>query len=122
MVLSLPKMARWLALSIAFGSILASCQRRSRSFAVAPSNERSETAVGGVAPPLQEPPRDNWLRDDQGREYSVQRMPKNEARRIDQKTVRNLWGLPLEVVKEDGNFYYYKVYRPIVPPRHAGGD
>jgi hypothetical protein len=122
MVLSLPKMARWLALSIIFGSILASCQRRSHSFAVAPPSESSETAVGGVAPPLQEPPADNWLRDDQGREYSVQRIPKNEAQRIDEKTVRSRWGLPLEVVKEDGSSYYYKVYRPVVPPHHPAGD
>jgi hypothetical protein len=122
MVLSLPKMARWLALSIAFGSILASCQRRSSSFAVAPPTGRSETAARGVAGPMQEPPGDKWLKDDHGNEYSIQRIPKNEAQRIDQKTVRNLWGLRLEIVKEDGNFYYYKVYRPIVTPRHAAGD
>ena len=71
---------------------------------------------------MQEAPGDNWLRDDQGREYSVHRMPKNEGVRIDQKTVRNRWGLTLEVVNEDGSFYYYKVYKPVVPPHHAAGD
>ena len=67
--------------------------------------------------PDQGPPEGRWLKDDQGREYLVARTPKNKAARIDKNTVRNFWGIPLDVVREDGAFYYYKVYRPVAAPK-----
>ena len=116
------KASRGLVLSIAIGSALASCQRGGHSFAVAPASGGSESAVKGVAPPLQKFSDDNRLKDDQRREYSLQRIPKNAAHRMNDKTVRSQWGVPLDVVKEDGNFYYYKVYKPIMPPHQAAKD
>jgi hypothetical protein len=31
--------------------------------------------------------------------------------------VRNFWGFPLDVVREDRAFYYYKVSRPVAAPK-----
>jgi hypothetical protein len=67
--------------------------------------------------PDQGPPRGHWLKDDQQREYFVARTPKNKAARIDKNTVRNFWGFPLDVVREDDKFYYYKVYKPVAAPK-----
>src|SRR5216684_6310238 len=67
--------------------------------------------------PDQGPPGGRWLKDDQGREYFVARTPKNKAARIDKNTVRNFWGFPLDIVREDDKFYYYKVYKPIAAPK-----
>jgi hypothetical protein len=73
-----------------------------------------------VPPPvkLQEPP-GGWLKDDKGREYFVDRCAKNQAVRVDSKHVRGRWGFPLDVVREDDQFYYYKVYKPITQPPPA---
>jgi VCBS repeat protein len=60
-----------------------------------------------------------WLKDDRQREYFVDRIPKNRAVRINQNTVRNFWGFPLDVVSEDDQCYYYKSYKPIVTPGTA---
>jgi hypothetical protein len=116
------KAGRWLAFSIVIGGALACCQGKNRSFVSAPASESSGRAIKGAAPSLEKSPDGNWLRDDEGREYSLQRIPKNEAHRIDNKTVRSRWGLPLAVVKEDDKFYYYKVYKPLVPPHPAAQD
>lgn len=67
----------------------------------------------------QGPPAGHWLKDGLGREYFVARTPKNRAARIDRNTVRDFWGFPLDVVREEGSFYYYKVYRPVAAPKPA---
>jgi hypothetical protein len=67
----------------------------------------------------QGPPAGHWLKDGLGREYFVARTPKNIAARIDRNTVRDFWGFPLDVVREDGSFYYYKIYRPVAAPKPA---
>jgi hypothetical protein len=53
----------------------------------------------------QGPPVGHWLKDGLGREYFVARTPKNRAARIDRNSVRDFWGFPLDVVREDGSFY-----------------
>jgi hypothetical protein len=65
------------------------------------------------------PPAGHWLKDGLGREYFVARTPKKMAARIDRNTVRDFWGFPLDVVREDGAFYFYKVYRPVAAPKPA---
>jgi FG-GAP-like repeat/FG-GAP repeat len=68
-------------------------------------------------PTTPEPP-GGWLRDEQGRQYYIDQIPKSRAHRVDRKTVVGRWGFPLDVVREDSQFYYYKVYKPIpmAPP------
>jgi hypothetical protein len=63
------------------------------------------------------PPDGHWLKDAKGSQYYIDRMPKNQAQRIDAKTVRSVWGINLDVVREDDQYYYYKVYKPtFLPP------
>jgi VCBS repeat protein/FG-GAP repeat protein len=76
-------------------------------------------ASAPASPGSASPSAPRWLKDDRQREYFVDRIPKNRAVRINQNTVRNFWGFPLDVVREDGNFYYYKSYKPIVAPATA---
>src|SRR6185437_15883461 len=76
-----------------------------------------QSAVAVPTSPDQGPPGGHWLKDDQGREYFVASTPKNKAARIDKNTVRNFWGFPLDVVKEDDKLYYYKVYKPVAAPK-----
>ena len=52
-----------------------------------------------------------WLKDEEGREYRLEKMEKGLAVRLDPKTVRSKWGIPIQVVKEDAKYYYYKVYK-----------
>ncbi|MBV8056181.1 MAG: VCBS repeat-containing protein [Deltaproteobacteria bacterium] len=58
-------------------------------------------------------PTGGWLKDAQGREYYIDRIPKTQARRLDQKTVIGFYGFRLDVVREDDKFYYYKIYKPL---------
>src|SRR5580693_5627219 len=59
------------------------------------------------------PPDGKWLKDDQGREYFVDKTEKHEGRylRLKDNMVRTQWGIPIEVVREDDQYFYYKVYR-----------
>ncbi|MEA2692949.1 MAG: hypothetical protein QOJ16_2336, partial [Acidobacteriota bacterium] len=52
-----------------------------------------------------------WQKDEEGREYRLEKMEKNLAVRLDPKTVRSKWGIPIQVGKEDAKYYYYKVYK-----------
>jgi hypothetical protein len=63
-----------------------------------------------------QPPDGHWLKDANGNEYFIDRLEKTGAVRIDEKTVRmKPWGFAIDVVKEDGQYYYYKVYKPSPP-------
>lgn len=64
-------------------------------------------------PPQPAPPDGKWLTDAEGRQYFVEKLPKEEGlyRRLDEKMVRTRWGIPIEVVKEDDKFFYYKVFK-----------
>ncbi len=81
------------------------------------TNDPAETtdvaAIGKV-----EPPDGVWLKDEEGREYFVDRLPKDEGfyRRIDDKTVKTRWGVAIHVDREDDKFFYYRLYRPMEVP------
>jgi hypothetical protein len=81
--------------------------------APAPTNAADKAA--GQFPDT--PPDGKWLKDEEGREYFLDKMPKELAQRVDDKSVRTRYGIPLQVAKEDAKFYYFKVYRR--PPAEA---
>jgi hypothetical protein len=60
-----------------------------------------------------QPPDGKWLKDDQGRRYFIEKLRKvqGQYQRIDDHTVRTLWGVPIDVAKEDAKYFYYKVYQ-----------
>lgn len=66
------------------------------------------------------PPDGRWLTDAEGRRYYEDTLPKGAAERIDANTVRSIWGIPVDVTREDAEFYYIKVYE--VPPRPMGPE
>ena len=61
-----------------------------------------------------QPPDGKWLKDAEGRQYFIDKLEKagEPFLRIDAKTVRTVWGINIDVVKEDDKYFYYKVYRP----------
>jgi hypothetical protein len=50
------------------------------------------------------------------RRHRVARIAKREATRVDEHTIRNRWGIPLALVREDDTHFYYKEYVPAAPP------
>jgi FG-GAP-like repeat len=60
-----------------------------------------------------QPPDGKWLKDKQGKLYFVDKLKKTQGayQRIDDHTVRTVWGIPIEVVKEDDKYFYFKVYK-----------
>lgn len=62
-----------------------------------------------------QPPDGKWLTDEQGRLYFLKRLPKKHAVRIDEQTVRTWGAIPISVVKEDEDYYYFKVYQTTSP-------
>jgi hypothetical protein len=60
-----------------------------------------------------EPPGGVWLVDESGREYFAKAMPKTgmPAKRLSENQIRIAWGFTLDLVDEDDDFFYYKVYR-----------
>src|SRR6185436_7752037 len=52
-----------------------------------------------------------WLTDAGGNAYYVEKIAKSQAHRQADGSVRNNWGIPLQVEREDEQFFYYKVYR-----------
>lgn len=69
--------------------------------------------AGGVDKGPQ-PPDGKWLKDEDGREYFLEKIEKEEGtyRRLSDKQVRTRWGIDINVAREDDKFFYYKVYRP----------
>jgi hypothetical protein len=80
-------------------------------------SQEADTTV--AKPSAQDPaePRGGWLKDERGRQYYVTKIPKRRAHRIDKDTVLGPWGFKLPVVKEDSEYYYYKVYKPVASIR-----
>jgi FG-GAP-like repeat len=67
--------------------------------------------------PAAQPADDKLQKDEEGRLYHLEKLEKIHAVRLDPKTVRTKWGIPIQVVKEDAKYYYYKVYEE--PPATA---
>jgi hypothetical protein len=59
------------------------------------------------------PPDGKWLKDDLGRLYFIEKLRKVQGQyhRIDDHTVRTVWGVPIDVLREDDHYFYYKVYK-----------
>ncbi|MFL6235068.1 MAG: FG-GAP repeat domain-containing protein [Thermoanaerobaculia bacterium] len=60
-----------------------------------------------------QPPDGKWLVDKEGRQYFINKLSKTGLRflRMPSGKVRTAWGIDIDVVKEDDQFFYYKVYR-----------
>ena len=65
---------------------------------------------------------DGVRRDAQGREYTLTRVPKTEGVRVDERTVRGAFGIPLDVVEEDDRFYYVRRYPESAQPSPSRSD
>jgi FG-GAP-like repeat len=67
--------------------------------------------------PGPQPPDGRWLKDEDGREYFLEKLEKQEGtyRRLGGAQVRTRWGIDITVAKEDDSFFYYKVYRSEPP-------
>lgn len=74
----------------------------------------------GLAGDGLEAPDGRWLADEQGREYFVDSIPRAQAARVGPGDVRTHWGIKLDVVREDAERYFFKVYRPVASPPGAG--
>jgi hypothetical protein len=63
--------------------------------------------------PEPQPPDGRWLTDKEGRKYYVEKLSKagGNFMRLDAHTVRTRWGIPIDVVKEDKDYFYFKVYK-----------
>jgi hypothetical protein len=72
-------------------------------------------APAPAAPAGPQPPNGKWLKDKEGRQYFVDKLPKAGQRflRLSKTQVRTAWGITIDVVKEDDQAYYYKVYRMV---------
>ena len=64
------------------------------------------------------------MKDDQGREYRLEALPKAHAVKQPDGSLRTVWGIPVDLGREDAEFFYIKVYRvgpppaaPTAPPR-----
>jgi hypothetical protein len=60
----------------------------------------------------QVPPGGRWLKDKEGHEYYLEKLDKSgKFLRLSDKKIRTVWGIDVEVAKEDDKFFYYKVYK-----------
>jgi len=79
--------------------------------ATAPKPAAPAPAAKAKAGSTTQPADGQWQKDEEGREYRLEKMEKGQAVRLDPKTVRSKWGIPIQVVKEDAKYYYYKLYK-----------
>jgi hypothetical protein len=86
----------------------------------APAGANASAPANPAMPPQPQPPDGKWLTDENGQQYFLEKLEKQEGtyRRLDEKTVRTRWGIPIDVAKEDDKFFYYKVYK--VDPQAQG--
>jgi FG-GAP-like repeat len=74
--------------------------------------------------PQQAAAQPEWLTDAEGRQYRLEPIPKAQAVKISEKQVRTMFGVPAELVREDEQFYYIKLYKtvaaPVTPTPKAG--
>jgi hypothetical protein len=74
----------------------------------APKTVPADPKEGGT-----QPPDGKWLVDKDGRQYFINKLAKAglHTLRLGPTKVRTPWGIDIDVVKEDDQFFYYKVYR-----------
>lgn len=70
-------------------------------------------AAAAIAAQGPQPPDGVWLKDPDGREYFVDSLAKSAGvyRRVDDKTIRTVWGVTLHLEREDEQSFYFRVYR-----------
>jgi len=68
------------------------------------------------------PPGAQWLTDEHGHRYYLEKMKKSEVRyvRVDKDHIRTAWGITVKVTKEDKDFFYLRVDEDI--PQAKGPD
>lgn len=59
-----------------------------------------------------------WLTDAEGREYRLEPLPKAQGVKTSETRVRTIWGVEVDLGREDAEFFYLKLYRvqPVAPP------
>lgn len=57
-------------------------------------------------------PQYEWLEDDEGKRYRIEQLEKTEGlyRRVGDNRIRTVWGPTIDVVREDDDYFYFKVY------------
>src|SRR6185295_3883183 len=70
-------------------------------------------AAAAIAAQGPQPPDGVWLKDPDGREYFVDSLAKSAGvyRRVEDKTIRTVWGVTLHLEREDEQSFYFRVYR-----------
>ncbi len=69
------------------------------------------TAAGQAASQDGQAETQEWLVDEQGRRYRIERLPKDgHFLRLENSRIRTRWGATVEMVTEDDDFIYYKLY------------
>ena len=86
--------------------------------------ERDRTGEGG------EGSEGEWLTDAEGRQYKLDPMPKAQAQKVSETQVRSVFGITTDLVREDEQFFYIKLYKtapapitktpPVTPSRTRG--
>jgi hypothetical protein len=93
------------------------------AFVVGTRAQSSGAPQGQTAPPAAKPAEPEWVKDEEGRLYRLEPIPKAQAVKIDEHQVRTMFGVPADLAKEDEKFYYIKLYKvgptgpPLAPPR-----
>jgi hypothetical protein len=81
----------------------------------APKSGATSPASAAAAPSRYspQPPDGKWLKDEKGRLYFVEKQRKVEGqyRRLPNHIVQTQMGIPIEVVREDDTWFYFKVYK-----------
>ncbi len=82
--------------------------------AAPPAAPPAAAPAAKTAKPESGPPDGKWLKEKDGREYYIDKLSKSiHYERIDAHRVHTAWGIVIEPVKEDDQYFYFKVYRPI---------
>lgn len=63
-----------------------------------------------------------WLKDADGREYFLQRIPKSQARKESSTTLRTIWGITITYDGEDGDSYLVRYYKTVPLPKPQKPD
>lgn len=88
-------------------------KEKAKPAAKAKAETAPKTVPADPTEPGPQPPDGKWLVDKDGRNYFVNKLAKAglHTLRMGPEKVRTPWGIDIDLVKEDDQFFYYKVYR-----------
>ncbi len=101
----------------------------------APESAAVATKTGGKAdaktegqkkdtPKKKDEPKVDWLVDEEGRQYQLDKLPKKGVKhtKIEGNKVRTVWGIVVDLAKEDDDYFYVKLYKveDVPPPPPSG--